>query len=366
MIKNTLQHQYEHFKKALLRWNKQKNNRNMPWKGEKDPYKIWLSEIILQQTRVAQGLEYYKKFVKEYPTIQQLAKGTDQKTFKLWEGLGYYSRCKNLIHTARYITETYNGIFPNEFEKILALKGIGEYTASAISSFAFNQPYAVLDGNVFRVLARYFGISLPIDTNEGKRYFKELAQVLIDIKQPGTYNQAIMDFGATVCTPQIPTCTNCPLNSNCVALSQNAVNLYPKKGKALKKKERWFYYLIIQQKDTLFIRKRMDKDIWQNLYEFVLVEHQNKIDLSQLKNIKSIIKNVNISTKNFTIEEISDESSQILSHQIIKGQFIHLKCTNFYPGNEYVPIALSKIKQFPFPKFITSYLKDKNVSLNLF
>jgi A/G-specific adenine glycosylase len=364
--KKTITDQNIYFKKALLGWNKQKNNRQMPWKGEKDPYKIWLSEIILQQTRVAQGLDYYNKFVREYPTIQNLAKATDQKTFKLWEGLGYYSRCKNLIHTARYITDTYNGIFPNEFEKIIALKGIGEYTASAIASFAFNQPYAVVDGNVFRVLARFFGIQLPTDTNEGKRYFKELAKALLDEKQPGIYNQAIMDFGATVCTPQQPDCTLCPLNSKCVAFSEDAVSLYPEKVKSIKKKERWFYYLLIQQNNRVFIRQRINKDIWQDLYEFVLIEKQKKTDLTILKNVKSIIKEANIPANKYSVEKISTETSQILSHQIIRGQLIHIKCTDINFGNEYKPIAISKIKQFPFPKFITSYLKDKNVSLNLF
>ncbi|HLA58283.1 MAG TPA: hypothetical protein VK622_05965, partial [Puia sp.] len=205
----------ELFTDRLLEWNKHQNIRSMPWKGIKDPYKIWLSEIILQQTRVEQGWSYYEKFVKAFPTIDDLARAPEEKVFKLWEGLGYYSRCKNLIHTARYISSELNGIFPDNYEDILLLKGIGPYTAAAISSFAFNEPRAVVDGNVQRVLSRYFGIAIPIDSLQGKKLFQELAQTLLDKSFAGIYNQEIMDFGAVVCKPQNPLCTQCVHQQNC-------------------------------------------------------------------------------------------------------------------------------------------------------
>ena len=206
-----------YFTQQLLQWNQTANHRAMPWKGEKDPYKIWLSEIILQQTRVDQGWAYYEKFIFAYPTIQDLAKAKDEKVFKLWEGLGYYNRCRNLLHTARQITNHSKGIFPNTYDALLALKGIGPYTAAAIASFAFNLPYAVVDGNVFRVIARYEGIDVPTDTTAGKRLFETRAAALLDKKRAGLYNQAIMDFGATVCKPFAPNCNNCPLQKTCVA-----------------------------------------------------------------------------------------------------------------------------------------------------
>jgi A/G-specific adenine glycosylase len=192
------------FTKKLMKWNQSSNNRAMPWKGEKDPYKIWLSEIILQQTRVEQGLGYYERFVKKFPTIKHLAKAPEQEVFKLWEGLGYYTRCKNLIATATFISKEKKGKFPDDYESILSLKGVGPYTAAAIASFAYNLPHAVIDGNVFRVLSRYFGISTPVDTAAGKKMYALLAKELLDKDEPGLYNQAIMDFGAVVCKPLQP------------------------------------------------------------------------------------------------------------------------------------------------------------------
>ena len=221
------------FSKRLLEWNQRNNKREMPWKGEKDPYKIWLSEIILQQTRVEQGLKYYNNFIKAFPDVQALAKTQDAKIFKLWEGLGYYSRCRNLIASARFIAKERKGKFPGTYDDIKSLKGVGPYTAAAIASFAFNLPYAVVDGNVFRVLARVFGINKPIDSAEGKTFFNELATELLDKKQPGLYNQAIMDFGAVVCKPALPLCTKCIIKKNCFAFLNNKVNELPVKEKKI-------------------------------------------------------------------------------------------------------------------------------------
>ena len=247
----------------------------MPWKAEPDPYKIWLSEIILQQTRVEQGWKYYENFVKAFPTVEHLARAPEQKIFKLWEGLGYYTRCKNLIITAKYISKECGGQFPSTYESILNLKGIGPYTAAAIASFAFQLPHAVVDGNVLRVLARYFGNSTPIDSTEGKKLYTRLATELLDKKEPGRYNQAIMDLGAVICKPQAPLCQQCPQKKDCQAFLHGWSKILPVKEKKLVKKTRWFYYFIITVKDQVLIRKRAAGDIWENLFEFVLFENNS-------------------------------------------------------------------------------------------
>ncbi len=210
-------------------WHKEENTRSLPWKNETDPYKIWLSEIILQQTRAEQGLNYYLNFIKNYPTICDLANAIDDDVFRHWQGLGYYNRCKNMLATARFICEQKNGVFPNDYEEILALKGVGAYTAAAIASFAFGLPHAVVDGNVYRVLARYFGIENAIDSTLGKAKFAQIADELLDKKNPAAYNQAIMDLGATVCTPKNPRCEICPLSKNCVALKSDLIYFFPVK-----------------------------------------------------------------------------------------------------------------------------------------
>jgi A/G-specific adenine glycosylase len=347
------------FVRALLLWNSKSNDRKMPWKGENDPYKIWLSEIILQQTRVDQGLEYYNAFIHHFPTIKNLAKAKDEKVFKLWEGLGYYTRCKNLIITARYISNELNGIFPDKYEEILKLKGIGPYTAAAIASFAYNLPYPVVDGNVIRVLSRFFGISSAADTTEGKKIFAELAESVIDKKQAGIYNQAIMDFGATLCKPQLPQCTTCPLRSNCYAYKNDLVADLPKKKKAIIKRSRWLYYFLIENEHKFFIRKRNEKDIWENLYEFALAETSDRIsDIKQEELIKEMLKDI-VPLKKISVAEISRVYKQILTHQTIQGQFVHLKVSNIPVIKGFKAIPRDKLSQYPFPKFITTFLKDK-------
>ena len=228
MKNKTIQHP---FTQILLNWHENENDRTMPWKGEKNPYKIWLSEIILQQTRVDQGMNYYLEFINKYPTVTDLALANDDDVFKLWEGLGYYSRCKNMLISARQIVNEYNGVFPADYDSILKLKGVGPYTAAAIASFAYDLPHAVLDGNVFRVLARYFGISTPIDGSEGKVYFAQLAKQLLHEGASASYNQAIMDFGATICTPKLPLCSVCVFNQQCEAFFNKKVQELPVKAK---------------------------------------------------------------------------------------------------------------------------------------
>ena len=291
----------------------------MPWKGEKDPYKIWLSEIILQQTRVDQGLSYYQSFITNFPTVHALANAPEEKVFKLWEGLGYYSRCKNLIASAKIISGELNGLFPDTFESIVALKGVGPYTASAIASFAFNQPYAVVDGNVQRVISRYFGITTAVDTNRGKKLYQELAESLLDKKEPGLYNQAIMDFGAIICKPQNPLCPQCPQQGDCVAYKLGSVKELPVKEKKLVKRHRWFYYFMIETSDNIYIRKRTEKDIWQNLHEFVLHETEDPAPFPHEVYLDQIF-----GDQRYVVTSQSRVYVQQLTHQTIHGRFIHV------------------------------------------
>ncbi len=352
------------FATKLLDWNIQKNKRKMPWKGEKDPYKIWISEIILQQTRVQQGLAYYERFIKAFPDVKSLAMASQKKVYKLWEGLGYYTRCKNLIASAKYIHEELNDQFPEEYEDILALKGIGTYTASAIASFAFNKPYAVLDGNVFRVLSRFFGIEIPINTTVGKKYYSELAQLLLDKKNPAQYNQAIMDFGAVICKPALPLCCECPLQKKCVAFLTNRVSVLPINEKIIKQKKRFFNYLIVEYQQKFYVKKRTQKDIWQNLFEFILIETdslKDENDFFKEEKFLSIFE-----TSQFVVFHVSKMYSQKLTHQLILGRFFHIKVNSpLKNAKNYSLVSRKRINELPFPKFIASYLTDKNVSLNL-
>ena len=327
----------------------------MPWKGEKDPYKIWLSEIILQQTRVDQGLKYYESFVRHFPRIKDLAEASETRVFKLWEGLGYYSRCKNLHITAKYIYRERGGQFPDTYEELIRLKGVGPYTAAAIASFSFKLPYAVLDGNVYRVLARYIGYMEPVDTVKGKKYFSGLAATLLDKKNPDIYNQAIMDFGATVCKPAQPLCLTCPLKTNCVAFQQERQNIIPRKEKQIKRKKRWFYYYLFEQDGDLYVQKRPGKDIWENLYQFYLYESNKNLSLKDLKNPPFLEK----TTPNAVFISISRLYKQALSHQDIWGRFIqfHLKDQERIRGMQ--KISRKKLLNLPFPKFIVQFLKDK-------
>jgi len=330
----------------------------MPWKGEKDPYKIWLSEIILQQTRVDQGLKYYERFIETFPDVHQLANAPHQKVYKLWEGLGYYTRCRNLIESARHISENLKGKFPDQYEEIKKLKGIGPYTAAAIASFAFNEPRAVVDGNVFRVLARIFGIDKPIDTAEGKKIFSRLADELLDKRQPGLYNQAIMDFGAVICKP-VPVCEQCPFNKYCKAFLDDRISSFPVKNKKPSIQKRWFYYILIEHKGKIAIRQRTKKDIWNNLFEFLLIESNPAIDE---KKILAEIKNKGWLGKDPVEVTISPVFRQQLSHQLIEGRFTRLKVQQkprLQKGILWV--GEGEIKNYAFPKFINHYLQKGDI-----
>jgi A/G-specific adenine glycosylase len=345
------------FTKKLLYWNRAHNTRTMPWKGERDPYRIWLSEIILQQTRVEQGLEYYNRFLEKYPSVDKLALAEETEIFKLWEGLGYYSRCKNLIFTARQVAFDLFGVFPQKYDDILKLKGVGPYTAAAIASFAFDLSHAVVDGNVFRVLSRFFGITIPVDSAAGKKYFSELAQTLLKKNEPAAYNQAIMDFGATICKPKLPLCNACILNSECLAFQNRQVKNLPVKEKKLVKTTRFFYYIITVYNQQIFIRRRDAKDIWQNLWEFNLIEKQSRIPAEEIINSEEF---KNISGKKFKLKNISSVYKQQLTHQIIETVFISIEINKPHDDKSFTKVDKNEIKRYAFPRSITNYF-EKNL-----
>ena len=269
------------FATKIEQWYNQ-NKRVLPWRQTSNPYYIWLSEIILQQTRVEQGRAYYERFIAAFPAVQDLAEASEEAVLLLWQGLGYYSRARNLHKAARKIAEW--GSFPSDYNAVLSLPGVGPYTAAAIVSFAYGQPYAVLDGNVFRVLSRYFNIDTPIDSTEGKKEFKALAQELLDKKHPALYNQAIMDFGAMVCKPSGTDCSACPVCDGCLAYAQNRVQSLPVKEKKMVQKTRHFSYVYVcSPNEDVLIRRRTDNDIWKGLYEFPLVETVDELPLSSLQ-----------------------------------------------------------------------------------
>lgn len=263
----------EEFSHKILAWYGS-GRRDLPWRDITDPYRIWISEIILQQTRVAQGYDYYLRFVERFPDVESLAEAEEDEVLRLWQGLGYYSRARNLHTAARSIVE--RGGFPTTYEDIRALKGVGDYTAAAISSFAYGLPHAVVDGNVYRVLARHFGLDTPIDSTRGKKEFAALAQTLLDTKHPGRYNQAIMDFGALQCVPQSPPCEACPLTDSCVAWAEQRVGLLPTKSKQTAVSERHFVYVYLRSGGKVWLHRRPSGDIWQGLYEPLLAEFDHR------------------------------------------------------------------------------------------
>lgn len=347
------------FTTGLMQWHWDQNRRTMPWKGEPDPYKIWLSEIILQQTRVEQGLGYYLRFTGAYPDISSLAAAPDADVFKLWEGLGYYSRCRNLLHTARTIVQDYGGVFPGEYQELVKLKGIGPYTAAAIASFGFGLPYAVVDGNVIRVLSRFFLENTSPDTPAGKKVFQEKADLVLDKGNPGAFNQAIMDFGATICKPALPQCPICPLNKNCIGFAKNKVQELPVKQKKAAKKERFFAYLILKYQNKIWIRERVEKDIWRHLNEFYLVELPSREALLQFNALQFCRK---LDWKLPGADEFPGIFEQTLTHQQIKSRFIRID----FQAVPSLPVegkwvSANGLDQFAFPKTITRFLSSSDL-----
>ncbi|AFL80845.1 A/G-specific DNA-adenine glycosylase [Aequorivita sublithincola DSM 14238] len=343
-----------HFSKILIAWYLQ-NKRDLPWRNTTNPYRIWLSEIMLQQTRVLQGLPYYLKFVEAYPKVEDLANAPEDDVLKLWQGLGYYSRARNLHATAKIVSEEMNGTFPNNYNDLLKLKGVGDYTASAIASISFNQPEAVVDGNVYRVLSRYFGIPTPINTTPGQKEFKQLAQQLIDKKEPGTFNQAIMEFGARFCVPQSPDCGNCIFNDSCVAFQQKKVTELPVKIKAKPVKNRFFNYLVVlSENERTILQQRTGKGIWQKLYEFPLIETSEEINISELQNFPQF----RTFSENLNIENISlfNEKPVIhkLSHQHLNTRFWIVETSEEKENT----VPISEVKNYAVPVLIADFVSE--------
>ena len=348
------------FSTQLLHWNEHQNDRIMPWKGIKDPYKIWLSEVILQQTRVEQGLDYYNRFINAYPTVHELAQAPENEVFKYWEGLGYYSRCRNLIHTAKVVSNELQGQFPDSYAGLLSLKGVGPYTASAIGSFAFGLPTAVVDGNVIRVLARFFGIEEAVDLNQVRSRIDDLAQQLIDQTNPAAYNQAIMDLGAMICKPQQPACHDCPLAKKCIAQKKNLQDVLPKKQPKKKVRNRWFYYLVVESGSSQLVRQRQGKDIWQDLFEFILVETDEPADERLLKTSSFWGVSKEFFGKGPFL--LSDEMVHLLSHQKIHGRFLHIRVDKKFALDGFEWVGKKKRLSLAFPRLITRYLEMLEVN----
>ncbi|MBN4081780.1 A/G-specific adenine glycosylase [bacterium AH-315-C07] len=336
------------------------NKRDLPWRHTKDPYKIWLSEIILQQTRVDQGLPYYLTFVKHYPDVKTLADASEDRILKDWQGLGYYSRARNLHATAKEVVEKYNSEFPNSYKELISLKGVGSYTAAAIASLAFNLPYAVVDGNVYRVLSRFLGINEPIDSSKGKKIFESAAREKLDKDDPGTYNQAIMEFGARQCMPVKPNCDACPLIQSCHAYNTNRISLLPVKQGKIKQRKRFFNYLVINENETIYIEKRTSNDIWKNLYQFPLIESDKLLSEDELYSTTEWIDI--FGKKPVKIVKRSKEFKHTLSHQKISAQFFEI---DFKHDNQYRPklqlksVLKENIIEYAVPKLIDKYLVQK-------
>ena len=333
------------------------NKRDLPWRETSDPYIIWLSEIIMQQTRVEQGMPYFRRFAEKYPTVSDFASASEDEILKDWQGLGYYSRGRNMHHTAQMVMEEHAGYFPSDYDKLLKLKGIGEYTAAAISSFSANEAKAVVDGNVFRLLSRFFGIDTPINSTGGKKLFTHLANQVMDTQNAGIYNQAAMEFGSLQCRPVKPDCSVCPLRTACDAYQTGRVNVLPVKLKAAKLRNRYFNFIVAIKDGNVLMQKRGPKDIWQNLYQLPLFETPVAVNANEILNdtrFKEAFGNEVI------IRNISDPVKQLLSHQRLHAQFIEID--NFSsPGNDYEDCFFADstdLQSLAQPKLIFEFLKN--------
>ena len=342
----------QEFSKTLISWYL-KNKRDLPWRNTIDPYKIWLSEIMLQQTRVAQGMPYYFKFIDTFPSVKNLADATEEDVLKLWQGLGYYSRARNLHATAKYISYELNGVFPNNYKDLKKLKGVGDYTASAIASICYKEPKAVLDGNVFRLLSRIYGIDLAINSSEGIKFFTNLSQELIDVKAPDTHNQAIMDFGAINCSPKKPLCESCVFSLGCIAYNSKLVSNLPVKIKKGVIKKRFFNYIIpLENSKYTILNKRLEKGIWANLYEFPLIETNKSIGFEEMNELSLDLSFLETNFKLYLFNE--KEIIHKLSHQHIHTKF--WITTNVSLPNS--KILISNIDNYPVSVLIANFINN--------
>ena len=339
------------------------NKRDLPWRSQPTSYFVWISEIILQQTRVSQGYDYFMRFTEKWPTLKDLAQASEEEVLKMWQGLGYYSRARNLHRCARQVVEQHGGEFPADYDALRRLQGIGDYTAAAIASIAFGLPYAVVDGNVYRVLSRLFDIDTPININEGKKIFAQLADELLDREHPGLHNQAMMEFGALHCLPKNQDCTNCPLQAHCLAFANGTMAQRPVKLDKLKVRTRYFNYLVFRIKSTeeLYIHKRTAKDIWINLYDFPMIETAEAADINQLLQSKDFEQYVG--KNDYTVGGISKQFTHKLTHQTIIAQFIEIFLDEKLPLFETKDILLTAetdLERYPVPRLIDLYVKLKS------
>lgn len=342
------------FQKEIITWYLQ-NKRALPWRDTRDPYVIWLSEIILQQTRVEQGLPYFHRFLDNFPTVADFAGATESQVLKLWQGLGYYSRARNMLFTAKQVCNLYAGVFPVLYDELIKLKGIGDYTAAAISSFSSDEAKPVLDGNVFRVLSRYFGIEVPINSPAGRKEFIQVAREMIIGQLPSVYNQAIMEFGALQCKPKSPSCSACPLQSSCYALRNNLINALPVKEKKLKKRVRYFNYFICVNADSLLVHQRRTADIWQEMFDFPLLETEN--------DYKGCTSDFQIEVERFfgatcKVTHLG-QKKHLLTHQTIYVEFFALAnyIINFNELADVKWLTFDEFEQLPQPKVVANFME---------
>lgn len=343
------------FSKTLTSWYSV-NKRQLPWRQTTNPYYIWLSEIILQQTQIKQGLPYYDAFVSTFPSVFDLAKANESDVLKLWQGLGYYSRARNLHAAAKYVAEQLEGVFPTTYKGLLQLKGVGDYTASAIASICYGEECAVVDGNVYRVLSRYYGIDTPINSSRGAKEFKALAQELIDKDDPATFNQAIMEFGAVQCKPKNPDCSVCPFQNNCIAYNKGRIGELPVKIKAAKVKKKYFNFLVIlTPEDTTVLEQRQGKGIWQNLYQFPLIESNKALNSEELEHLikeHKLFKDIAFELSLYNKDEIVHK----LSHQHLYTQFWIVEVN----ASVEAAIPVSEIEDYPVPILIGNFIEAFN------
>jgi len=351
------------FAAALLNWYP-RHRRDLPWRHTRDPYVIWLSEVILQQTRVKQGLPYYLDFVTTYPTVQDLAAAPQDEVLRHWQGLGYYSRARNMHHTAQQVVQEYGGQFPGSYLELLKLRGVGQYTAAAIASFAYDEQVAVLDGNVFRVLARVFGLTQDIAAPASRKVFQQLADTLIPAEQPAEFNQAIMEFGAIQCTPAKPDCLFCPLQQQCFAFQHGMVQELPVKSKAKVARTRYFHYLVLRHTDTVYLRKRGPKDIWEGLYDFAL--HETDSGELPAVSVVEAVENLGGRVATNRAEEPVAALRHVLSHQKVEAKFhtVWLEAplsAATLVATGLAPYRAAEIEELPKSILITNYISNSGI-----
>lgn len=342
------------FNNELAHWYLE-NKRDLPWRNTTDAYVIWLSEIILQQTRVEQGMPYFNRFLEQYPSVSSFAAASEDEILKLWQGLGYYSRGRNMLKTAQLVQELYNGQFPDTYNQLLKLKGIGEYTASAIASFSSNEAKAVVDGNVYRVIARHLGISEPINSTKGKKKFQQAADDLLNRKNPGMHNQAMMELGAVVCKPKNPACGICPVRTGCYAFTHNAINSLPVKLNKVKVRERFFNYFLVSDGHKILVNKRDQTDIWANMYDLPLIETASLLPPGELFTKPEVIELFGTDVK---IGEVSPIKKHVLTHQRLYVRLVILQSQPIKLKEQWFYTSVEDLKKLAIPKIIVIFLKN--------